>query len=92
MPTKKELVASNMTVEEIGKWLGVDSIGYLSIDAMLSMHSLPKENFCVACFSGKYPTKIDNKNGKLLSARNGKAADTPRAEFVKRTRKAKVTA
>ncbi len=92
MPTKKELVASNMTVEEIGKWLGVDSIGYLSIDAMLSMHSLPKENFCVACFSGKYPTTIANKNGKLLSARNGKSTESPRAEFVKRTRKAKVTA
>ncbi len=65
MPTKEELIASHMTVEEIGKYLGVDSIGYLSIDAMLSMHSLPKEDFCVACFSGKYPTKIENRNGKL---------------------------
>lgn len=65
MPTKEELIASQLTVEEIGKHLGVDSIGYLSIDAMLSMHSLPKENFCVACFSGKYPTRIENKNGKL---------------------------
>jgi amidophosphoribosyltransferase len=73
MPTKEELIASHMTVEEIGKYLGVDSIGYLSIDAMLSMHSLPKEDFCVACFSGRYPTKIENRNGKLaLEAENGK--------------------
>jgi amidophosphoribosyltransferase len=65
MPTKEELIASHMSVEEIGKYLGVDSIGYLSIDAMLSMHSLPKEDFCVACFSGKYPTNVENRNGKL---------------------------
>ena len=65
MPTKEELIASHMTVEEIGKYLGVDTIGYLSIDAMLSMNSLPKEDFCVACFSGKYPTKIENHNGKF---------------------------
>jgi glutamine phosphoribosylpyrophosphate amidotransferase len=31
---------------------------------MLSMPSLPKGNFCVACFSGKYPTKIEHYNGK----------------------------
>lgn len=59
MPTKEELIASSRTVEEIRKYLGVDSLGYLSIDAMLSMPSLPKENFCVACFSGKYPTRLE---------------------------------
>jgi amidophosphoribosyltransferase len=63
MPTKEELIASHMSVDEIKDFLGVDSLGYLSIDAMLSMHSLPKEDFCVACFSGRYPTKINNSNG-----------------------------
>ncbi len=91
MPTKQELIAANMSVEEIGKYLGVDTIGYLSIDAMLSMHSLPKEDFCVACFSGKYPTKIENKNGRLLS-RPAASADDPRRSFAKRSRKSKVTA
>ncbi len=65
MPTKEELIASNLSIADIGKEFGVDSIGYLSLDAMLSMHSLPKEDFCVACFSGEYPTKIENCNGKL---------------------------
>ncbi len=64
MPTKEELIASSRTVEEIRKYLGVDSLGYLSIEGMLSMPSLPKENFCVACFAGKYPTKIEHQNGK----------------------------
>ncbi len=65
MPTKKELIASNKSVEQIKRYLGVDSLGYLSIEGMLSMPSLPKESFCVACFSGRYPTKIENNIGKF---------------------------
>jgi amidophosphoribosyltransferase len=65
MPTKRELIASSHTVAEIGRALDVDSIGYLSIEGMLSMHALPKTSFCTACFSGKYPEKIENSNGKL---------------------------
>jgi amidophosphoribosyltransferase len=98
MPTKEELIASKMTVEEIGKYLGVDSIGYLSIDAMISMHSLPKEDFCVACFSGKYPTRIENKNGKLAledtaqkPAKPARATKSSRHENGKTTSKLKVT-
>jgi amidophosphoribosyltransferase len=65
MPTTRELIASKHTVEQIRKSLCVDSLGYLSIKGMLSMNSLPDEEFCVACFSGKYPTPIERKNGKL---------------------------
>ena len=64
MPTKDELIASQHTVEQIRKHLGVDSLGYLSLEGMLSMNSLPGNNFCVACFSGKYPTFIEQVNGK----------------------------
>jgi amidophosphoribosyltransferase len=65
MPTKKELIASTKSVEQIRRYLGVDSLGYLSIEGMLSMPALPKESFCVACFSGRYPTKIENNIGKF---------------------------
>jgi amidophosphoribosyltransferase len=65
MPTKKELIAANMSVERIRKYLNVDSLGYLSIEGMLSMHSLGGKDFCTACFSGKYPTRIDNGVGKF---------------------------
>jgi amidophosphoribosyltransferase len=61
MPTKKELIASQKSVEAIRRYLGADSIGYLSLDRMLAMPSLPKESFCDACFSGKYPIKINHK-------------------------------
>ncbi|HVP37158.1 MAG TPA: amidophosphoribosyltransferase [Terriglobales bacterium] len=65
MPTKKELIASTKSVEQIRRYLGVDTLGYLSIEGMLSMPSLPKDDFCVACFSGRYPTKMENNIGKF---------------------------
>jgi len=64
MPTRHELIASSKTVEQIRCYLGATSLGYLSIEGMLSMNSLPDENFCVACFSGKYPTRIEKMNSK----------------------------
>lgn len=65
MPTKGELIGSTRTVEKIRAYLGVDSLGYLSLDGMLSLSSHPKDSFCTACFSGKYPTRINRQSGKL---------------------------
>jgi amidophosphoribosyltransferase len=59
MPTKKELIGSARSVESIKNYLGVDTIGYLSIKGMLSLPALPHEGFCHACFSGKYPIRIN---------------------------------
>ncbi|MFO0661495.1 MAG: amidophosphoribosyltransferase [Polyangiaceae bacterium] len=60
-PTRKELIASNHSVEEIGKYITADSIGYLSLKGMLdaviecrSTATSPND-FCHACFSGDYP-------------------------------------
>lgn len=64
MPTRKELIASNMSVRKIEKYLGVDSLRYLSLEGMLSMPSLPKATFCHGCFSGKYPIPVPRINGK----------------------------
>jgi amidophosphoribosyltransferase len=55
MPTKKELIASKKSVDAIKRYLGADSVGYLSLDRMLNLPSLPKGGFCHACFSGEYP-------------------------------------
>lgn len=70
MPTREELIASSKSVEEIRKYLDVDTLGYLSLPGMLSMHSLNGRDFCAACFSGKYPTNIEENSGKyVLEAR-----------------------
>ena len=64
MPTRRELIASSMTVKQIEKYLGADSLRYLSLEGMLSMPSLPKATFCHGCFSGKYPIPVPRINGK----------------------------
>lgn len=69
MPTKRELIASSKSVEQIRKYLGVESLGYLSLEGMLSIQSLPKTNFCTACFSGKYPTRVEMNNTKFVLER-----------------------
>lgn len=64
MPTKKELIGANMSVAQIEKYLEVDSLRYLSLEGMLSMSSLPDTTFCSSCFSGKYPIKVPEINGR----------------------------
>jgi len=64
MPTRKELIASNRSIAKIEKYLGVDSLRYLSLDGMLSMPSLPNTTFCHGCFSGHYPVAVPKANGK----------------------------
>jgi len=65
MPTREELIASSKKVAEIQEYLEVDSLGYLSIEGMRSMPSLPNDSFCVSCFSGKYPLHLEKNNGKF---------------------------
>ncbi len=64
MPTKDELIGANYTVKQIEKMLGVDSLRYLSLEGMLSMPSLPNTTFCDGCFTGNYPLKTPQENGK----------------------------
>ena len=64
-PTKEELIANKKEVDDIKKYLGVDSLEYLSFDAMLN--AMPKENgqdYCTACFSGDYPIQIEEMQFK----------------------------
>jgi amidophosphoribosyltransferase len=65
MPTREELIASSKSVDEIRDYLEIDSLGYLSVDGMLAMPSLPDSSFCVSCFSGKYPLKIKSSLDKM---------------------------
>ncbi len=64
-PSKDELLACNNTMEEIKKFLDVDSVGYLSLEGMLAATTQDKNNFCSACFSGKYPTPLFDDLDKL---------------------------
>jgi amidophosphoribosyltransferase len=56
-PTRHELIASTKSIEEICKFIGADSLGYLSLDGVLRSVE-DKRNFCVACFTDHYPTDV----------------------------------
>jgi amidophosphoribosyltransferase len=58
-PTKEELLANNRDLEQIRQFLEVDSVGYVSLEGMLSCVVLPPDHYCTACWSGKYPIPID---------------------------------
>lgn len=60
-PTKEELIATSMSVEEIRKHLDVDSLGYLSVAGLCSAVSRKGDGYCTACFSGKYPVNIQEE-------------------------------
>ncbi|OEG70369.1 hypothetical protein ATZ36_04735 [Candidatus Endomicrobiellum trichonymphae] len=60
-PSKEHLIAANNSVEKIKKYLNVDSLNFLSLDNLVkacSSDNKKSDVFCVACFTGKYPTKI----------------------------------
>lgn len=73
-PNRDELIAANHSVDEIAKLIGVDSLGYLSLDGML--HAVPggPGGFCDACFSGNYPTPAPTSTVKLRHERREPAA------------------
>ncbi len=56
--TTRELVASSRSVPEIAEYIGVDSLGYLSLEGLLASMPAPAENFCLACFTGQYPVEV----------------------------------
>jgi len=55
-PTREELIAANMSIEEITQHVGADTLGYLTLDGMLESVPGGPAGFCHACFSGDYPT------------------------------------
>jgi amidophosphoribosyltransferase len=69
-PTKKELIASSKSVDEIRDLLGADSLGYISLEGLLSPFDNPND-FCTACFTGEYPVEITDNQGKKALERFG---------------------
>ncbi len=59
-PTRRELIASSHSVDEIARFLTADSLGYVSVDGLHSAFRAGAErgSFCDACFTGDYPTQV----------------------------------
>jgi amidophosphoribosyltransferase len=67
MPTRGELIAAHMEVPEVQAKLGVDSLGYLSLEGMVGAVE-DVGPFCTACFSGDYPAPLVDVDKGLASA------------------------
>jgi amidophosphoribosyltransferase len=67
-PEKSKLLASRMTIQEMADFIRVDSLGFLSIDGLYRAVNEPSRNsaqpqFCDACFTGEYPTRLMDRDG-----------------------------
>jgi amidophosphoribosyltransferase len=57
--TRAELIAGNLSVEEIRASLGADSLGYISLDELVESTHVAKDKLCRACFDGIYPIPVE---------------------------------
>jgi amidophosphoribosyltransferase len=65
MATRWELIAAQKTVPQIRDFIGADSLGYISIEGLIEAVALPKNIFCLACFTGDYPIPVQLEMDKL---------------------------
>lgn len=74
-PDRSKLMAANMGLEEIRRYLNADSLHYLSQEGMVKATGLDKSAFCMACYDGDYPVAYDPTLDKhIIERRNGRAS------------------
>jgi len=77
MATRRELIAYQKTIPQIRDFIGADTLGYLSIDGLIKAVALPRDIFCLACFTGEYPVPVQLEMDKLAletAATGGRAS------------------
>ncbi len=74
--SRDNLIACHHSVEEIRDLIGVDSLGYLSLEGVKAIAGTAPEGFCTACFNGDYPTDIPKDTRK--SRFEGKLSESPK--------------
>jgi amidophosphoribosyltransferase len=73
-PDPEKLIANQMPMDEICKYLGVDSLGYLDVEGMVRATGKPVNQFCLACFTGNYPLPVDPELDKyIMEKREGRS-------------------
>ena len=82
-----ELIAATHSEDEIRRFVGADSLGYLSIKGVLAALDLPYDRFCFACFDGRYPEPVpyDATTHKFIMESSdgwGRGASPPSSESV----------
>jgi amidophosphoribosyltransferase len=93
-PTREELIASSNSPEEICKFLGADSLGYVSLPALRQALSDTEGKFCTSCYTGNYPTDLvqlevresasNGKTGEVIQSNGSEPAPAERPVAVER--------
>ncbi|MFC1948132.1 amidophosphoribosyltransferase [Chloroflexota bacterium] len=65
MATRSELLAAQKSIPEICEFIGADSLGYLSVEGLIKSIGIPRDKFCLACFTGEYPIPVQVELDKL---------------------------
>jgi amidophosphoribosyltransferase len=66
-PSRAELLAGNLTIEEIRQSIGADSLGFVSLPGLIAATQVPAPQLCHACFDGDYPIPVpESEKGKHL--------------------------
>lgn len=76
-PRREELIANGREVKEIRRFLGVDSLAYLSLEGMLACVNSNQRNYCTACFTGEYLIPFEAGFEKTLFEQNRPEAPEP---------------
>ncbi len=61
-PDASKLIANERSVDEIRDYLGVDSLGYISVDGLLEAVGGTGSEYCTACFTADYPCRVDDED------------------------------
>ncbi len=71
MASRQELIAANMSVEEIRQKIGADTLGFLAVEGLIKVAGGSGGGFCDACFTGNYPVPVQLELTKLVLEENG---------------------
>ncbi len=67
MATKGELIAAQKSVDDIRRWIGADSLGYLSVEGLgKAVNDASANGHCMACFTGDYPIPVQLELDKFV--------------------------
>ena len=65
-PRRSELIAATHTLEEIRKYIEADSVGYLSLEGLLSSVGSRRKSYCTSCYTGQYPVAFPQNEAAYL--------------------------
>jgi amidophosphoribosyltransferase len=81
-PDKTDLIAAQMSVEEIRRFIEADTLGYLSLEGMLAATGIGEDSSCTACWTCRYPTRI-TKEAETQWAREHEPVPSDDAESLR---------